>query len=48
MKTYIDKLRETSIENLKRLISQQESSIRLRQNSLETMKRVLKERTIKE
>lgn len=43
MKNYIDRVREMSLENLKRMINQQENNIEIEKRDLETMKLVLKE-----
>lgn len=44
MKTFIDKLRETPIENLEQMIQRQKSEIKIAQRDLERMERVLEER----
>jgi hypothetical protein len=44
MKSWPDKLRETPIDNLTRMIAKQKSEIKIKQRDLETMEKILKEK----
>ena len=47
MKTYIDRIRDMSIENIKLMINQQEAQIEIMKLDLQTMNTVLLEKQLK-